>query len=144
MTREEALHYIESKVFKDPQTGCWIWQGPYSQAGYGRITKKTKLYQLTRQRQIHRSMVFLTRGGIGPLDLVRHTCNNPPCCSPDHLEIGTHIQNMRDMIRPYEELSLAAAVHSEKRTLEILKQCFVHLLNLRKRIRQLQNVDVVL
>jgi hypothetical protein len=136
MTKEEALHYIESRVFKDPHTGCWIWQGP-CEHGYGRISYNTRLYRLTEQRLIHRCVVFLTQGSIGELDLVRHTCNNPPCCNPNHLAIGTHIQNMRDMITPYDQLTLAAARNSEKRTLEVITQCLTHLFNLRRRVRQL-------
>ena len=37
--------------------------------------------------------------GEEPLELiVRHTCDNPPCCNPDHLILGTQADSYQDMI----------------------------------------------
>lgn len=73
------------------ESGCWEWTG----AGepYGHIT--TGVSDLPRQIKAHRAMFWIVNGYLPPV--VRHTCDNPPCCNPAHLEPGTHTDNMRDM-----------------------------------------------
>ena len=31
-------------------------------------------------------------------DVIRHTCDNPPCINPEHLRLGTAIDNVRDRV----------------------------------------------
>lgn len=84
-----------SNVNQDAADGCWTWQGrligsrrPGGQYGgycYG-----------GRQWYTHRLAYYLSLGPIPDGLKVRHTCDNPPCCNPAHLLLGTQADNMRD------------------------------------------------
>lgn len=83
-------HPFWSKVQKGEPDECWPWKLGKDKDGYGR----TKL--LGRKIGAHRAALLLTHG-TAVVDLeVRHECDNPPCCNPNHLVPGTHAQNMAD------------------------------------------------
>lgn len=93
----EARTRFWSNVDTSPGPGkCWPWRGRASQDGYGKfnVPKQGGGYRFT---QATRVMVFLTAGPFPKSLLVRHTCDNPVCVNPDHLELGTHLDNARDM-----------------------------------------------
>ena len=46
----------------------------------------------------HRAAWLVTYGSIPDGLVVRHKCDNPPCCNPEHLELGTHQQNVQDAV----------------------------------------------
>jgi hypothetical protein len=74
---------------------CWEWQGKRNYRGYGQKV----LNRLSMSRKItgaHRVAYYLHHG-VHPGDLiVRHKCDNPSCCNPAHLELGTIADNNRD------------------------------------------------
>lgn len=72
--------------------GCWEWQGAKSGRGYGRLSINGE-YWLS-----HRLAYVLSRGEIPNGMLVCHTCDNPSCCNPDHLFLGTVKDNADDMV----------------------------------------------
>jgi len=77
--------------------GCWIWTGSQNSRGYGLIssggTNSRTLYA-------HRVSYELTRGTIIPPNMdILHLCDNPPCVRPDHLQLGTRLDNIMDMLR---------------------------------------------
>jgi hypothetical protein len=73
-------------------SGCLEWTGSRNrQDGYGRV-------QCDRRRQPAHCVAWQIAHGPIPEGLcVLHKCDNPPCCDPDHLFIGTHTDNMHDM-----------------------------------------------
>lgn len=74
--------------------GCWEWTAARGGSGYG-------TFGLTRETMTpaHRFSWELHFGPIPAGMLVCHHCDNPPCVRPDHLFLGTHLANMRDMDR---------------------------------------------
>lgn len=47
----------------------------------------------------HRASYIVHKGPIPDGMVVRHACDNPPCVNPDHLDVGTDLDNMADMVR---------------------------------------------
>ena len=72
--------------------GCWGWRGPLVADGYARFAVRAGEAYL-----IHRYMWEMANGPIPELLNVLHRCDNPICTNPDHLFLGTHTDNMRDM-----------------------------------------------
>lgn len=73
-------------------TACWPFKGARVPAGgYGRALLNGKLHAA------HRYAWVLTHGEPREGLHVLHRCDNPPCCNPAHLWLGTHDDNMADM-----------------------------------------------
>ncbi len=69
---------------------CWLWQGTRNPEGYG------MLWWGGRVIGAHRVSVRLSGRVQLPGQVVRHTCDNPPCVNPAHLLVGTSSENIRD------------------------------------------------
>jgi len=75
------------------RTGCIEWKGARS-LGYGIVRRhgtNLRVHRLTLERALGRPL----RDGMYAL----HSCNNPPCCNPDHLREGTNQDNVDDKLR---------------------------------------------
>jgi len=70
--------------------GCLEYTMARDKNGYGLFNYKNKL------RKTHRFAYELKHGAIPRGMYVCHTCDNPPCCNPDHLFLGTQQDNMKD------------------------------------------------
>ena len=74
----------------DKTGNCWIWTAACMTNGYGQIWDGSK------DRGAHRISWILHNGPIPNNLHVLHKCDNPPCVRPDHLFLGTPIDNMLD------------------------------------------------
>lgn len=82
---------VDAVGWTETSNGCWEWNGFRDNVNYGRIKYKQ------RPVKLHRFMYERYKGPIPKGLVVRHKCDNPPCSNPEHLEVGTHQENMNDM-----------------------------------------------
>lgn len=83
-----------SKVNKSGMDDCWEWTGALSK-GYGIMGDGISF---CGERRAHRVSWTLLNGSIPRGMMVLHTCDNPRCVNPWHMKLGTHDENMRDMV----------------------------------------------
>lgn len=81
-----------SKVDKSSGVGCWPWTRYTSAGGYG-------LFEIDgKPERSHRVAWRLENGDIPGGLYVLHKCDNRSCCNPSHLFLGTHQDNVDDMM----------------------------------------------
>lgn len=75
---------------------CWLWTGETNNQGYGRFdcwedNRRTRVFA-------HRLVLVLSGAELDPKLKVLHRCDNPPCCNPAHLRVGTQRDNVHDAL----------------------------------------------
>lgn len=71
---------------------CWLWQGCKHHSGHGQfgVGPVARIYA-------HRFSWELVNGPVPDGQCVLHRCDVPACVNPDHLFLGTRVDNMHDM-----------------------------------------------
>lgn len=93
---------IRLSVTIDSSSGCWLWQkatrGTRIDYRYGEMTVNGRGMSAHRAAWIaFRGALPKRRGYHGAC--VLHACDRPLCVNPDHLKLGTHADNMADMVK---------------------------------------------
>lgn len=88
----EAFTKSYTIIQRDYATPCWETKRSLTPEGYGRMFYKGRLVGT------HRVSWLLYRGLIPDGLDVLHRCDNPRCCNPEHLFVGTPRDNTLDSI----------------------------------------------
>ena len=96
MTRRRSLseRFFEN-VIPEPNSGCWLWLGALDGRGYGAISEGGREGKNLRA---HRVSLLLSGVDVPSASVVLHLCDNRICVNPEHLRVGTQMDNMYDMI----------------------------------------------
>jgi hypothetical protein len=84
---------LRAHVKIDKKTGCHLWTGYRGPRDYGVI------WVGRSPKFAHRVAWELKHGPVPDGMVVMHTCDNPPCCNPEHLVLGTPGDNNRDRVK---------------------------------------------
>ena len=77
-------------VNKKGDDDCWLWTGHTN-------GKVGLFYSQGRGYQAHRFSYVIANGQIPAGLIIRHKCDTPLCTNPNHLELGSHKDNVQDM-----------------------------------------------
>lgn len=95
-----ATHYTTKDItrfnshIKIMPSGCHEWQGCVDKDGYGFISMGKK-----KNKRPHRVAWEIANGTIPDGMQANHTCDNPRCCNPAHIWIGSQKENLEDADR---------------------------------------------
>ena len=90
-THKERIAKLWQRVRIEGLLDCWEFQGGRYAFGFGKI-----LDVIGRVVSVHRFVWTLVNGVIPKGLCVLHKCDNPPCCNPYHLYLGTKKDNAKD------------------------------------------------
>jgi hypothetical protein len=94
---------------------CWEWTGSRLPFGYGQIVARYGHPSI----KTHRFAYELANGPIPDGLKVLHRCDNPPCCNPAHLFLGTLLDNRRDCLAKGREARGECHPHSRLRESDV-------------------------
>lgn len=94
--KKAELDRFWSKVAIGMDDECWPWTGAKLPKGYGRVKINGRAELAHRVAFFGQNWSHAVRRAPEPIIL--HACDNPSCCNPKHLSLGTYRQNYADSV----------------------------------------------
>lgn len=96
--KSEIERFLE-KTIPEPNSGCWLWIAGGRYKGYGSFRVGEK------KQSAHRVSYRLFCGEVEGDLHVLHKCDVKCCVNPNHLFLGTNLDNMRDKVKKGRHVS---------------------------------------
>jgi hypothetical protein len=97
---------LEEMSMPVPESGCVLFTGYVDALGYG-IIAETKRKRVKAHRAAYSVFVCDIPDGMDVL----HRCDVRSCINPAHLWLGTHAENMADMVAKGRSPSMKGSAH---------------------------------
>lgn len=91
--KEKEILLARIEKYIERTESCHNWKGDLGRSGHARIFWNGRKYQCT-----HIVWLIFKKEPVPEGQVVRHKCDNAACINPEHLELGTQEQNVRDAI----------------------------------------------
>jgi hypothetical protein len=119
---EQDMNLLKSKehllirnvtLISDFPEDCWLWHGSID-GEYPAITLRNRKDEKQVRIKAHRMSYLLYVGPIPGGLYCLHICDEPRCCNPAHLFLGTIKDNTEDMVGKGRHKGLSGKNHSEE------------------------------
>jgi hypothetical protein len=112
MSFADRVDLVLARKRVDDDTGCWLWEGSRLPTGHGSARIAGKAYLVHRlSAMVHLGLDITNRfvGSRKDASQVNHKCANTNCFNPEHLYVGTQLQNIHDI--PADKRGKRLATH---------------------------------
>lgn len=100
LSPEETARFWSKVDTSGGPEACWNWTASTSRGslGYGAFALSRHNPTARGVHSAHKISVIIAGRPPEPGQVILHLCDNPKCVNPDHLRLGSQLENVRDCV----------------------------------------------